>query len=201
MCGRPSLWWRVRHAWSVRVVWLAVRRDERCRASDRIEAAAVVGVAVVLLVSVPLAVVLGLATMSRSLSVARQQQLDRHRTVATVVTSKTDQPNAAYPAMSQVMLAWRTGAGATERDSTVTFGAPKVGSRMTIWTARDGRRVDPPLSALQAAVRGCMAVLLTLALVLMSAFALLASTRWALMRVRIRDWDAEWVEVASDRPA
>lgn len=201
MSARPSLWWRVRHSWSVRVLWLAWRGDPRCRATDRVEAAALLSFAMALMVAVPVAIVLGTVMTDRSLAIAHAQQNDRHPTSALVVASKTDQSNAAYPGVSAVAVVWSGPAGAVMRDTVQLSGAPRVGTHLTIWTSRDGRRADPPLTVLQAVLRTWMRVFVGLVGMVLLDLGLLAATREALMRARVRSWDAEWMEVASGRRA
>ncbi|HWU33380.1 MAG TPA: hypothetical protein VN108_10920, partial [Marmoricola sp.] len=115
----------------MRVVLLAVRRDDRCRSSDRWEAGVLIGVLLISVAAVPLAIVTGITAMDRSLATIHQQMTDRHRTVATVMSTARG-ADVPYPTLASVELRFQDSEGRWLKGTEKVVGTPSVGSHLHV---------------------------------------------------------------------
>ena len=191
---------------AIRGLW-RWRHNPLRRTTDLAEAWLALGALLLILVAAPLAGVLigGLAQDALQQSV-REQRLDRHPVVATVVKKADRTPLDPDPETSsgrdshtRVIADWRAPDGTTQRDTVMAaLNSPQRGDHFTVWTDLHGRVVGRPLDTATAATHAVLAGFGTA----VACAGLVEGSRrlvvWRMVRRRYDRLDQAWSQAGPD---
>ena len=192
--------------WAIRGLW-RWRHNPLRRTTDLAEAWLALAALLLILVAAPLFGFLigGLAQDALQQSV-REQRLDRHPVVATVVKKADRTPLDPDPetasgrdSHNRVIADW-TGPDGTARHGTVmaALNSPRRGDHFTVWTDESGRIVGRPLDTATATTHAVLAGFGVAAF----CTALVEGSRrlvvWRMVRRRYDRWDQAWSQAGPD---
>ncbi|GHB29722.1 MULTISPECIES: Rv1733c family protein [Streptomyces] len=191
---------------AIRGLW-RWRHNPLRRTTDLAEAWLALGALLLILVAAPLAGVLigGLAQDALQQSV-REQRLDRHPVVATVVKKADRTPLDPDPETSsgrdshtRVIADWKAPDGTTQRDTVMAaLNSPQRGDHFTVWTDLHGRVVGRPLDTATAATHAVLAGFGTA----VACAGLVEGSRrlvvWRMVRRRYDRLDQAWSQAGPD---
>ncbi|MCD7442282.1 hypothetical protein K4B79_29185 [Streptomyces lincolnensis] len=157
------------------------------RRDDVLEAWLVLTVWVIAVVGGTLA---GTLTAGAADEVFSQQRAERTSVRAVLLADTASASAKSYRAVAKVR--WTTPDGSTRTDSTLVKSGQKAGSRIVVWTDRQGNLTTAPPSptnaVLEAGFLGAVAALAVTG----AAFGAGRAARWGLDRRRIARWSEEW---------
>lgn len=181
-------------------MWLrrfSFSRNPLRRRSDRIEAGILVGAVVMALIGIPIAIQANEAAFQATARVAAQSAAIAVPTDAVTQESTEGIPvpvRAPFP-KPKVRVVWRAPDGTTREGALeVSVGKP-VGTRIPVWTDRNGLLVKAPITPLDGRSRAAVVAVgvgLGWMLIVMLVFAVV---RGVLERRRLVEWGAEWEQV------
>ncbi|MGA6221030.1 hypothetical protein ACPESV_11970 [Streptomyces umbrinus] len=191
---------------AIRGLW-RWRHNPLRRTTDLAEAWLALGALLLILGAAPLAGVLigGLAQDALQQSV-REQRLDRHPVVATVVKKADRTPLDPDPETSsgrdshtRVIADWKAPDGTTQRDTVMAaLNSPQRGDHFTVWTDLHGRVVGRPLDTATAATHAVLAGFGTA----VACAGLVEGSRrlvvWRMVRRRYDRLDQAWSQAGPD---
>ncbi|MGW0655854.1 Rv1733c family protein [Streptomyces umbrinus] len=191
---------------AIRGLW-RWRHNPLRRTTDLAEAWLALGALLLILVAAPLAGVLigGLAEDALQQSV-REQRLDRHPVVATVVKKADRTPLDPDPETSsgrdshtRVIADWKAPDGTARRDTVMAaLNSPQRGDHFTVWTDLHGRVVGQPLDTATAATHAVLAGFGTA----VACAGLVEGSRrlvvWRMVRRRYDRLDQAWSQAGPD---
>ncbi|MEV0929662.1 hypothetical protein [Streptomyces phaeochromogenes] len=191
---------------AIRGLW-RWRHNPLRRTTDLAEAWLALGALLLILVAAPLAGVLigGLAEDALQQSV-REQRLDRHPVVATVVKKADRTPLDPDPETSsgrdshtRVIADWKAPDGTARRDTVMAaLNSPRRGDHFTVWTDLHGRIVSRPLDTATAATHAVLAGFGTA----VACAGLVEGSRrlvvWRMVRRRYDRLDQAWSQAGPD---
>lgn len=191
---------------AIRGLW-RWRHNPLRRTTDLAEAWLALGALLLILVAAPLVGVLigGLAQDALQQSV-REQRLDRHPVVATVVKKADRTPLDPDPETSsgrdshtRVIADWKAPDGTTQRDTVMAaLNSPQRGDHFTVWTDLHGRMVGRPLDTATAATHAVLAGFGTA----VACAGLVEGSRrlvvWRMVRRRYDRLDQAWSQAGPD---
>ncbi|MFF5010615.1 hypothetical protein OG418_07835 [Streptomyces phaeochromogenes] len=191
---------------AIRGLW-RWRHNPLRRTTDLAEAWLALGALLLILVAAPLAGVLigGLAEEALQQSV-REQRLDRHPVVATVVKKADRTPLDPDPETSsgrdshtRVIADWKAPDGTARRDTVMAaLNSPRRGDHFTVWTDLHGRIVSRPLDTATAATHAVLAGFGTA----VACAGLVEGSRrlvvWRMVRRRYDRLDQAWSQAGPD---
>ncbi|MFD9191516.1 hypothetical protein ACFWCA_25190 [Streptomyces phaeochromogenes] len=191
---------------AIRGLW-RWRHNPLRRTTDLAEAWLALGALLLILVAAPLAGVLigGLAEDALQQSV-REQRLDRHPVVATVVKKADRTPLDPDPETSsgrdshtRVIADWKAPDGTARRDTVMAaLNSPRRGDHFTLWTDLHGRIVSRPLDTATAATHAVLAGFGTA----VACAGLVEGSRrlvvWRMVRRRYDRLDQAWSQAGPD---
>ncbi|MFI5683508.1 hypothetical protein [Streptomyces sp. NPDC051636] len=174
------------------------RRNPLRRRSDVVEAWIVLAAWLVALVGGLLA---GLVTADTVMRDLERQRAER-RPVAAVLTGRAPGPTSARSTDDGrvwVAVRWTTPDGAVHTGRTKVRPGMASGTRITLWTDRQGRPASKPLSAGEAGFRAVWTGMLVATGTAGTVFGGAQLARAGLERRRLRQWDDEWARVDTRR--
>ncbi|MGW3417180.1 Rv1733c family protein [Streptomyces phaeochromogenes] len=191
---------------AIRGLW-RWRHNPLRRTTDLAEAWLALGALLLILVAAPLFGVLigGLAQDALQQSV-REQRLDRHPVVATVVKKADRTPldpdpetSSGRDSLTRVIADWRAPDGTTQRDTVMAaLNSPQRGDHFTVWTDEHGRIVGRPLDTATAATHAVLAGFGTA----VACAGLVEGSRrlvvWRMVRRRYDRLDQAWSQAGPD---
>lgn len=164
------------------------------RGSDRVESAALVCCVLAALLLAPVMLALGSAVHADMVAAGEQQARTRQPAVA-VLTEDAPPDAGARGGESRVPATWTLPDGTTGSGRVPAGAGLPAGTKVDIWLDTEGRVVDTPLTASDAAVGGATVTLsgwLTAVVLLVAGQSGLQC--W-LNRRRYREWDRQWARV------
>ena len=191
---------------AIRGLW-RWRHNPLRRTTDLAEAWLALGALLLILVAAPLFGVLigGLAQDALQQSV-REQRLDRHPVVATVVKKADRTPLDPDPetasgrdSHTRVIADWTAPDGTARRDTVLAaLNSPQHGDHFTVWTDLQGRIVGRPLDTATAATHAVLAGFGTA----VACASLVEGSRrlvvWRMVRRRYDRLDQAWSQAGPD---
>lgn len=180
-----------------RLAW--PHRNRLARGSDRVESASLVLVVIVILLLGPVMLMFGSIVHADMAAAGEQQMRTRQPAVAVLARDApyvgADGPGGAMVGKANVPATWTLPDGTTGSGQVRVDDELQAGAKVDIWVDQDGRVVDRPYTAADAAVSGAM---VTLAGWLGSAVLLVVAQtvlHILLNRHRYRVWDWQWAHV------